>query len=193
MCAEATPPVPGTPRRLQRRLLLIALIALAPVAASYLMYHFWPREKQMNYGRLYATTAPRLAGTRLDGAPFALPALRGRWVIVTAAHGGCDATCRRNLYAGRQARTIQNAERDRIARVWLVTDAATPPAEVLAEHADLMVVRAEDTSTERLPERGRGSWLIDPLGNLVLAWPDDPDIKAVARDLSRLLRASRIG
>jgi hypothetical protein len=35
--------------------------------------------------------------------------------------------------------------------------------------------------------------LIDPLGNWVLAWPADPDIKALAKDLGRVLRASRIG
>jgi len=34
---------------------------------------------------------------------------------------------------------------------------------------------------------------VDPLGNLVLRYPDDPDIKKMAGDLTRLLKASRIG
>ena len=44
-----------------------------------------------------------------------------------------------------------------------------------------------------LPDGGRSLYLIDPLGNLVLRYPDDPDIKGIARDLTRLLKASRIG
>ena len=36
-------------------------------------------------------------------------------------------------------------------------------------------------------------YLFDPLGNLVLAYSRDPDIKALAKDLTRLLTASRIG
>jgi hypothetical protein len=36
-------------------------------------------------------------------------------------------------------------------------------------------------------------YLVDPLGNEVLAWPMDPDIKALAKDLTRLLHASQIG
>jgi hypothetical protein len=35
--------------------------------------------------------------------------------------------------------------------------------------------------------------LVDPRGNLVLSWPADPDIKRMAADLARLLRASSIG
>jgi hypothetical protein len=34
---------------------------------------------------------------------------------------------------------------------------------------------------------------MDPLGNQVLAWPRPPDPKALAKDLGRLLKASRIG
>jgi len=193
MRAETIAPSPGTTRSVKRRIVLIVMIALAPVLASYAVYYFWTPEKQVNYGKLYATPAPAIAGRRADGEPFALSDLRGRWTIVTAGPGACGATCRANLYAGRQARTIQNAERDRVTRVWLVTDEAPVPQDVLAEHPDVVLVRAGPSVVTALPERARGSYLIDPLGNLVLAWPDDPDIKAVARDLGRLLRASRIG
>jgi hypothetical protein len=44
-----------------------------------------------------------------------------------------------------------------------------------------------------LPEGAGRIYLIDPLGNFVLAWPLRPDIKAMARDVARLLRASSIG
>jgi hypothetical protein len=36
-------------------------------------------------------------------------------------------------------------------------------------------------------------YLVDPIGNQVLAWPAEPDIKALANDITKLLRASQIG
>jgi len=36
-------------------------------------------------------------------------------------------------------------------------------------------------------------YLVDPLGNLVLQYPQEPDIKGLAKDLKRLLSASSIG
>jgi len=180
-------------RRVRRQLALMVLIGLAPVVASYAIYYGWPRERQVNYGTLIAAPSPGIAGRTLDGAPFALTDLRGKWVVLAASGGACDAACRTRLFAGRQARTIQNAERERIVRVWLVTDDVEPPAALLAEHDDLRIVRVPARALDALPDAGRTLLLVDPLGNLVLAWPADPDVKAVAKDIGRLLRASRIG
>ncbi len=184
----------GTDARNRRLIVLIAAIAIAPVVLSYLTYYFWPRDARVNYGALLApqTLAP-IVGTRLDGTAFDVDLLRGRWLVLFAAPGACDATCTGALYAARQARTIQNAERERVQRVWLVTDGQTPAAALLAEHPDLAVVRVADSAAAQLP-RGSGSiYVVDPLGNFVLAWPSEPDIKAMAKDLERLLRASSIG
>jgi len=58
---------------------------------------------------------------------------------------------------------------------------------------DLLVVRAARSTVEGLPAGADRIYLIDPLGNTVLAFPRDPDIKKVAKDIERVLRASRIG
>jgi hypothetical protein len=36
-------------------------------------------------------------------------------------------------------------------------------------------------------------YLVDPLGNVMLRWPRDPDPGRMIRDLGRLLKYSRIG
>ena len=181
-----------TPRRTRPMLVLLAAIAVAPVALSYLAYYALPRDARVNYGTLLATEPlAGFAGTRADGAAFASADLRGRWTMLIAAPGACDARCRAALYASRQARTIQNAERDRVQRVWLIPDDVAPSAQLLADHPDLVAVRVRTLAP--LPEGAERIYLVDPLGNFVLAWPSNPDIKALANDLSRLLRASRIG
>ena len=190
----AAPPAGHTDVRTRRRLLLLAGIAIAPVLLSYVAYYFLPRDARVNYGSLLATRpmAP-ITGTLATGAPFSTADLRGRWVILYAGSGRCDESCAGALYASRQARTIQNAERERVRRLWLVVDDVTPPADALAGQDDLAVARVAPASVTDFPEGAERIYLVDPLGNYVLAWPTKPDIKAMAKDLARLLRASAIG
>jgi hypothetical protein len=184
----------GTNRRSRRTLLLIALVAVAPVIASYAAYYFFPRTTLANYGELLATRpAPEIAGIAADGKPFQLASLRGKWILAVAAPGACDAACTQALYAMRQGRTLQGREMDRVTRVWFVTDEAMPPAELAAQHPDLLMVYGPATGVAAWGAGPDRIYLVDPLGNLVLAFPRDPDIKGMGRDLTRLLRASRIG
>ena len=194
MSEANAPRDPAATRRARRTLLLIAAVCIAPIVASYAAYYFFPRDAQVNYGTLLPTApVPAIEGVRPDGAPFRLADLAGRWVVVANAGGACDPACERMLYATRQARTMQGREADRVVRVWLVTDDAPPPAALLAEHPGLVVARVPADRVARLPGGREAIVLVDPLGNLVLRYPIDPDIKGLGRDLGRLLRASGIG
>jgi hypothetical protein len=184
-------PARGTSARNKRLLALLAAIALAPVVLSYLAYYAWPRDARVNYGELLSGTLPRIVGTRDDGTTFDSDDARGRWIVLHVAPGDCRGTCPDSLYASRQARTIQNAERERVVRVWLVNGGPRPSESLLAQHPDLTTVRV--IAPPDLPRGSNRIYLVDPLGNFVLAWPSKPDIKAMAKDLGRLLRASSIG
>ncbi|MEO8344895.1 MAG: hypothetical protein ABI607_04290 [Betaproteobacteria bacterium] len=178
----------------RRTLLLLAIVAIAPVVTSYSAYYFFPREQRTNYGELLTTAlAPPLAGTHADGRPFALSQLRGKWVLFVSSPGNCDAPCQRELFATRQVRTIQGREMARVQRVWLVTDDTSPDAALLSQHPDLLVAHVPRDALAQLPGGVDRIYLVDPLGNLVLAFPGDPDIKRMAKDVERVLRASRIG
>ena len=191
MSGRKDPSAAGSRSRLT--IVLVALVCVAPMVASYFAYYVMPRERRTNYGELAVAEAPSVVGTTLDGRSFALADLKGRWVIVSAAPGGCDDACQRMLYATRQARTIQGRERERVVRLWLVTDDATPSPALTAEHPDLAIVRVRAGAIDGWPRIEERIHLVDPLGNEVLAWPRDPDIKALAGDLGKLLRASQVG
>ena len=186
--------LPPRPRSGWRTVLLIAAVILAPVVASYGIYYLFPRAPAADYGALLTTAqVPAIEGTRSDGSPFRLDELRGRWVLLVTGAGECAVVCERNLYATRQARTMQGKEQDRVVRVWLVVGAAPQSPALLAQHPGLVVVRVADAALARLPGGAGPLYLVDPLGNLVLRYPADPDIQGIARDLTRLLMASRIG
>jgi cytochrome oxidase assembly protein ShyY1 len=186
------------PPRGRRTLLLLALVALAPIVASYVAYYWLAPAKRVNYGELLdPRPAPAIAGKYPDGKPFALVELRGKWVLLVVSGPDCSDACRRALYATRVARTIQGRERDRVMRVWLQPAAAPEPAaELLAGHPGLIAARVAPVELARLPidaGAAAGILLLDPLGNLVLRYGDDPDTERLAKDLQRLLRVSQIG
>ena len=180
----------------RRVLWLIVAIGLAPVVASYAAYYWFTPSKRVNYGELLETApAPALNGSAPDGRPFALADLRGKWVLLVAARVACTEACGRALYATRQARTIQGREEGRIVRLLLQPSAAPAlSADVSAAHPDLVEARIDRHALEQLPLGASPAAvvLLDPRGNLVLRY-DDPDIRGLANDLQRVLKASQIG
>ena len=182
----------------RRTLLLIVAIGLAPIVASYAAYYWFTPSKRLNYGELLETApAPIVAGTNADGKAFSLTELRGKWVLLIASRSGCTDDCARALYATRQARTMQGREQDRIARLLLQPSAAPAlPQAVAVAHPGLVVVGVDRRALEQLPfgeSAAAGVLLLDPRGNLVLRYGPDPDIRGLANDLQRVLKASQIG
>ncbi len=97
----------------------------------------------------------------------------------------------------RQLRIAQGKDMDRIERVWLLNDHAAPGAGLLREFEGTRIARAAGSAIlagfPSAPGASDHIYLIDPLGNLMLRFPSDPDPRRMSNDLARLLRASRIG
>jgi len=180
----------------KRPLYILAVVCLAPFIASFALYFFWtPTGSQVNYGELVPPkTLPELTLRTPAGEPLSLRQLRGKWILLTIDPIACGEACAKKLYATRQSRTMTGKERDRIERLWLVTGEGAPPPELLAAHPDLRIALADPALLAALPANAANAiLLIDPLGNLILRYPADPDIKLLNKDLGRLLYASRIG
>jgi hypothetical protein len=165
------------------KLLAVLLACAAPfVLGSAAWYFGWGTGRPGNYGELIA---PR----PLTGAPF--EALRGKWVLVSFDAAACDAYCERKLYFMRQLRTAQGKEQGRVERLWLLTDGGTPRAELIAAIDGTRIARVK-------PDGFPGSpvdhiYVVDPLGNLMLRFPRDPDPSKMLKDLQRLLKYSGAG
>ncbi|MFZ5509839.1 MAG: SCO family protein [Pseudomonadota bacterium] len=180
-----------------RTLLLMAAAVLLPMAAAVAWYFLGAPGGRMNYGELLARPLPPATLASLDGQPVDFASLKGKWLLLQVDAAACDAACRAKLYHMRQSRAAQGKHQERIERVWLVSDGATPAPELMREYQGTLVLRAAGSPLlAALPARGTVRdhiYLIDPLGNLVLRYPGTPDTKRMAQDLDRLLRASRIG
>jgi hypothetical protein len=182
-------PLPSEPQKRGRaQLALLALFFAAPFALAWLAYWLdWAPGATSNYGELVAP--PRA----LSGAP--LERLRGKWVLVTFDAATCDPYCERKLYFMRQLRRAQGRNQERVERLWLLTDGARPAPRLLAAIAGTRLAPAA-AHAPRFPAAGAVTdhiYLVDPLGNLMMRYPRDPDPGQMLKDLRRLLRTSQIG
>ena len=180
------------------KFLFLMGVFLMPVVAAYLAYAGWRPAGHSNYGDLLKVTPlQQTAGNTLDGQPYNLDALRGKWVMVHVGPARCDAACARQLYLMRQTRIAQGKEQDRIERLWVMTDSGTPDTQLLQAHPGLHVWRPADagfvTQFPAAQDRAAHIYLVDPLGNLMLRFPAQVDPKGMMKDLRLLLKASQIG
>jgi len=175
--------------------LLIALCA-APVVASYVAYYWWQPSGHVNYGELLQPrTVPDVPLPLADGTTFRMSQLRGKWTLLMADGAECDTHCLEKLTYLRQLRLAQGKDSDRVERVWLLTDDRFPSSAVLAQYTGTYAVRAKDTAVlAMLQATGVPSehiYVIDPLGNLMMRYPPNPEPRRMLKDLARLLRHSQ--
>jgi hypothetical protein len=183
------------------RMLLVLLVCAAPVIASYFTYFVIRPEGRTNYGTLILPTRglPALELRSLDGAVVPAATLRGQWLLVAVAPSSCGEGCERNLLMQRQLREMLGRERDRLDKVWFVTDDGPVAAPLRAA-----VEAAPATTALRVDRRALAAWLepadgqamedhlylVDPMGEWMMRMPVAPEPSRVKRDLERLLRAS---
>lgn len=189
------PPVPEMPRsratvrRARWKLVGLGAFFLLPFVAGTLVW--WLD---------LAPGARGNYGTLLSPQPVKLPqdgTLKGKWLLVQFDGGACSERCERKLYFMRQVRKAMGREVGRVERLWIVTDEAKPRPEVLQAIEGTVVAPLASLpdaalfSAER--ERFDHVYVVDPLGNLMMRFPRDPDPSRVIKDLQRLLRVSRFG
>ena len=196
-------------------LIIILLMSLAPLVAALIVY-FIPElrpEGSAAYGELVQPQRPMpnakdLPLTTLDGKPFDLGSLKGKWIMMAADGAACPESCARKLYIIRNTHASQGKHVERLARVWFITDDAPVPEKVLEAYKGAVMVRVNPVVLQQFllggapgsvtPEQARQGlsipiWVIDPLGNLMLEYPAVADPEMFRKDIRKLIKSSRIG
>jgi len=209
--ARATPTASApAKKRPLTPLVLVFLCTLAPILAAFVLYNnpqWWPDESS-NYGTLLDPQRPMPAAgdlqlTTLDGQPFDLQSLKGKWLLLSVGEAECPESCARKLFITRNSHASQGKNVDRLARVWFIIDNGDVPAKVLEAYQGTVMVRAKPEQLARFllardtvagqPGLLDPIWVIDPLGNLMLQFPANADGVKVRKDISKLVYNSRIG
>jgi len=182
---------------------MVLIACLAPVVAAVLFYlnPQWLTGKSTNYGAILEPQHPvpppsQLTLTDLNGSPVDLQQKRGQWLLVTADQAACPEDCARKLFIMRQTHASTGKNVVRIDRVWLITDDAPVPQAVLDAYQGTLMLRADPAQLQQFmgsqsPEKH--IWIIDPLNNLMMRFPENVDPTRMRRDLGKLLFASQVG
>lgn len=193
-------------RRGRLQMLMLLLVCASPVLFSYFTYYvIKPSGGSTNYGALIDPQRPMPAAQLIDerAQPQPLTALRGKWLMLMTDASACDEACARKLFTMRQIRAGQGEDRERIVPVWLIPDQGRVDERLSnaynEPYAGVRFMRMDRAAIAQwLPAQDGGRieetiFLVDPMGNLMMRWPKDPDPKKMSGDLKKLLKYSRIG
>ncbi len=197
--ATSAQPDPRKQRAARLQILLMLLVFASPVVLSYIWYFLVHPANGHIYGTLLEV-APLPAANLQDeeGKPFTLDSLKGKWVLVAQDVSSCEQGCQAKLYGMRQVRAALGHDDTRVERVLLLEDSAHVAVGTTRDYAGthFLHLQGGPLATAFTPEQGDAHahlWVVDPLGNLVLRYPLNADLKKVLKDMERLLKASQIG
>ena len=183
------------------KMVLLLLVCASPVIASYFTYYVIRPDARRHYGELISPqkALPSVDVKNLQGETLSLPSLKGQWLLVTVASGQCDTHCQQNLYFQRQLREIMGKEKDRMDRVWLLTDEAPVAPALLPALNQAHVLRMAPTVLQSWLKPADGHaledhlYVVDPMGHWMMRFPANMDVASASKakkDLERLMRAS---
>lgn len=177
-------------------LLLLLLLFLIPFSIAWLMYHghhLLPRGRS-NHGTLIQ---PPFSMTQLNLHSH------GKWMLLYFNPGLCEKTCQKDLYQLRQIRTATGKNSNRVTRALLSYPKNTtqhltilkrfPGTQHLIIQKDQFVRVIKTYVKTAYALKARVTYLVDPLGNVILSYPPNTDPNAIFKDLQHLLKVSQIG
>ena len=195
------------------QLILILAVAFGTPLASTLLFYFAPPAETTNAGELLDPIAlpPGVLPAQQGGAAY--------WYLMSVADANCDAACRERLCVIHQVRLVNLGEIERLGKLWLIADDGLlpdelpmesacgqdlPAAEVVGETidvlSDVILVRAAAAKViAKLPEAAAPQtprnyiYVVDPQGQVMMRYAAAQPVKAIAKDMRRLLRLSQRG
>lgn len=190
----------------RRAILLVTVLLAMPFAVAFGLYWFeWRPASLGNHGELIQPpqALPETGLDFTDGRAMPTAELRGKWTLLLISKGPCDDACQQHLQQMRQVQVSLNKEMGRLRRVLLgdsvaglAGDASLP---ALRQRYPDLTILAPASGKEGDPWRGaldgtsHRFYVIDPLGNVMMRYTDNPDMQGMRKDLERLLKYSWVG
>jgi len=191
---------------------MIFLFALPYAAATYFYMNRDSFEfEQNNYGTIISPLkqVADLKLKTLENTDFSFSSLKGKWVMVSIGSSYCEELCQKNMYHMRQIKKATGKDRDKVERVFLLTDMSDIELfkNKITEYHGMHVIQntgdeynkflssfsfthKDSNEAQNITD---GIFFIDPLGNYMMGYPSGADATKILSDLQRLLKVSRAG
>lgn len=181
----------------RRKFIALLVLMCAPIVISYALFYADYRPGAVNYGELLTVKKLEGSGIKLlDNTIFRMKDLKGKWVMLMVDSGSCDKACQQKLYHMRQVRTVQHKEKHRVERLWLIDDDVVPTQDIVQEYEGTLLVKVNDRDLLDLipPKESQRKhiYMVDPLGNLMMRYPEELNPTKMGKDIKRLLHVSQL-
>ncbi len=187
--------------RSKKTFYLLILVFVLPFLSAVLLHLLDLKPSGKSYGNLVqppkSLQIPIL--NDMQGQAFKPVQWQKIWSIVMIDDTNCAAPCQAQVHMLKQVHTSMNKEIKRVQRILLVpsnTQTATL-IELQKKYPGLVVLNGTDAEIAQFAQtfqQTTGSvYLVDPLGNLMMSYPEKFDPKGLRSDLTRLLKNSWAG
>jgi alkyl hydroperoxide reductase subunit AhpC len=195
----------------RQALVVLGLIFMAPAFVAWVMHNSseqgWRPEGTTNRGSLVQPARPLTLPADMQHGEVSLnDFLQGKWTLLYIGDADCDTVCQENLYKLRQIRVAQNENMNRVQTLFLVTGDSIPGdlttfleqehprmAAVTLSADRAALIEADFLINDVAMQGAERTYIIDPLGNLMMYYPPDADARGMLLDLKKLLKFSKIG
>lgn len=189
-------------------ILVIAVFVASPITAwlvytGVIGYEHEPGQGK-NYGELVHPARPldnfELAnekGERVTNKLF-----DGQWTLLEITGATCVDNCRKNIYKMRQVRLALGKDAYRVQRM-ILTSAPDNLTTIMSDNPGTLlfsIIEATSPMLRKFPDYIEGDissvsgriYIVDPLGNLMMKYPEDADPSKLLKDVRQLLKATWI-
>ena len=195
----------------RQQLILLIAFFVAPIILAVILYNTVPEggpSETKNHGDLVIPARPLTDVTLqlMSGKDYKFSDMNKTWVMIYIGGADCDKTCADVLYKMRQSRLAQRGEHLRIKRLYISTAGKAKPSllKVLKDHEGLEIVYGDSSAVidvlkqfklenKALAKSAQRLYLVDPFGNLMMSYEKDFDARGLIKDMTLLLKVSRIG
>lgn len=195
---NANTPTQSSGRKL---LLILAVIFVLPFTIAATLHLLNVHPSSNSYGELikppHALRFPVLH--EVSGKVFTPQQWLKKWSIVTIDVTGCAERCQAQVHLLKQVNTALDKDAHRLQRVLVLPSAFKADAfsALQKQYPDLVILAGDDVETVKFSGEfnapSGSAYLVDPLGNLMMHYPQNMNPKGMLSDLKRLLKNSWAG
>ena len=184
----------------------VVIAFIAPVVLAYIMFFFVDVKSFVNHGEILNPIVHISSFKLKDENNEIIPQddLTYKWRLISFVGKDCDEQCETRLFDTRQIHTLLAKDQHRLMRMFVHLEPAGDPLIKLIEqtHPNVIHVNGDaDTIIDALGanvREGAGimnneTYIMDPMGNVMMRFTQDQPSKNFLYDLKKLLKASQIG
>ena len=202
-------------RRSRLTLVILTLLFLVPFVSVLIpSSREWIRENiapshTKSFGELLNPPRPlnQIAFNAYQADIDSLEKMKGKWSLIYIVKDKCDQECSDNLVKMREARYAQSGDALRVSYYLIFTDKID--SQFITEHAKehprlIILTLADKGKTNEFIQQFKFDgnadvsdshrvYLVDPLGNLMMSYPQGFHRDGLLKDLKKIMHYSQIG